>query len=158
MADFEEHVKKFDVRGAIITSILTALSFSVALLWKDAITETLLRLLPHGKGVLSLFITAIVGTLFVVVLGYMLLKAQNIKKENIYSFKETLKTRKYHPGKLKEIKETIKLKRGFKYSYRARRFLFILNKAFKTFITAVIRHSSGLAKYIRRSRGLISFK
>jgi hypothetical protein len=83
MPTFEEQVKKLDFRGVIITAIITALAFVVGLFWRDAIAETIDLLAPRGEGLLYSYITAIVATVFVVVMAYILMKTQDIKIKHL---------------------------------------------------------------------------
>ena len=120
MSNFEDHAKRLDIRGLVITSNITALSIVLALLWKDAITEMLTGLLPHGTGLLSLFSTALAGTAVVATIVYIMLRIQEINRKKIYSFKERVKIRSYKPGMLRKIRE-FRISNGFKYKYKPRK-------------------------------------
>jgi hypothetical protein len=117
MEEFEDQVKKLNIRGIIVTSNLAALSLLIGLLWKDAITDTLAKLLPHSQGLLSLYVTAAVGTVAVVIIAYIMLKAQEINKKHIMSFGEKVKITVHKPGIARRIRDMIELRGLFKYSY-----------------------------------------
>lgn len=121
MSSFEEQVKKMDLRGIIITSNLTAFSIVVALLWKDTLSTTFAKILPHTEGLTSLYLTSIIGTFFIVVIAYMLLKTQEINKKHIYTFRDGIKTRAYRSERFKEIKAMVIQNKKFKYKYRPRK-------------------------------------
>ena len=121
MSNFEEHVKRLDIRSIAIASNFTAFGIVLALLWKDVLTEALAVVLPHGKGILFLFMTASIGTIFIVVMAYLLLHVQNINRKNIYSFKEKMKIKSYRPGLLRRIRESIRIRDRYKYSYKSRK-------------------------------------
>ena len=124
MSNFEEHVKKLDIRNIIITSNLTAFGIILALLWKDVLTELFVAILPHGSGLFSLFMTAMAGTVFIVFIAYFLLNTQHINRKNIYSFSERVKIHSYKPGRIRRLRELMFGKR-IRYKYKpARRFYF----------------------------------
>ncbi|MFH1420376.1 MAG: DUF5654 family protein [Candidatus Aenigmatarchaeota archaeon] len=79
MAGLEEHAQKLDFRGLFVTSIITALAFVIGLFWRDAIIGTIDAVLPQGEGLIYKYVAAIVVTLIVVVIAYVLMHAQNIK-------------------------------------------------------------------------------
>ena len=76
MSDFKENVEKLNVRGIVMTSIMTAFGLVVALSWKDTINALVARIIPSGdaNSLLSLFITASAVTLLVVVLASVVLR------------------------------------------------------------------------------------
>ena len=120
MSNFEEHARRLDIRNIIITSNITAFGILLALLWKDVLTEALAILFPGGKGLLFLLMTASIGTVFIVILAYLVLHTQKINRKNIYSFKERVKVKSYKPGMLREIREAIRIKKR-SYRYMPRR-------------------------------------
>jgi uncharacterized protein YacL len=119
MSNFEDHIKKLDIRNIAITSNITAFGIVLALLWKDVLTEALTVLVPHGTGLLFLFMTASIGTVLIVILAYFLLHLQQINRKNLYSFKERVKIRSYRPGMLRELRR-YGIRNKFKYSYRSK--------------------------------------
>ncbi len=76
MSDFRENVEKLNIRGIVMSSVMTALGLVVALSWKDAINGLVARILPNtdGGSLLSLFITAGAVTVLVVVLASVALR------------------------------------------------------------------------------------
>lgn len=83
MATFEEQVKALDFRGIILSLIIAAMAFVVGLFWRDAISETIKLLTPKGEGLLYAYIAAITATVIVVILAYILIRAQNVKIEKL---------------------------------------------------------------------------
>ena len=47
MSDFKENVEKLNVRGIVLSSVMTAFGLVVALVWKDTIIATVEYLLPN---------------------------------------------------------------------------------------------------------------
>tara|TARA_B110000438_G_scaffold278342_1_gene301799 strand:- start:49 stop:357 length:309 start_codon:yes stop_codon:yes gene_type:complete len=76
MSDFKENIEKLNIRGIVMSSVMTAFGLVVALSWKDAINGLVTRILPSGNtdSLLSLFITAAAVTLLVVVLASVALR------------------------------------------------------------------------------------
>ena len=76
MADFRENVDKLNVRGIILSAMMTAFGLVVALSWKDAINALVARIIPSGSAnsLLGQFITATAVTLLVVVLATTVLR------------------------------------------------------------------------------------
>jgi len=75
----QDAAKKLDFEGLVITSIITALSFTVGLFWRDAITATINEVIPASEGLLWKYIIAIGVTVLVVVVAYLLLRWQEIQ-------------------------------------------------------------------------------
>ncbi|HDD45949.1 MAG TPA: hypothetical protein ENG42_00590 [Candidatus Aenigmarchaeota archaeon] len=76
MAKFEEEVEKLNIKGIIITMVLSALGFLVAFSWRDAIKETIELFLPKSEGLLWKYISAIIITAIAVITSYILIKLQ----------------------------------------------------------------------------------
>jgi hypothetical protein len=74
----EEHARSLDFKGLIIASIMSALGFVVALFWKDAIKETINQFVPEGEGLLYMYLTAILVTILVVIIAYLVMRSQKI--------------------------------------------------------------------------------
>ena len=121
MNSFEDHVKRLDIRNIAITSNITAFGIVLALLWKDVLTEALAILVPHGTGLLFLFMTASIGTVLIVALAYFLLHLQQLNRKNIYSFKERVKISSYKAGMLRNVRENLKPRKSC-YHYKPRPF------------------------------------
>ena len=125
MSGFEDHAKRVDIRNIIITSNITAFGILLAFLWKDVLAELFTVLLPQGKGLFSLFLTATAGTIIIALAAFLLLNTQKINRKTIYSFHESVKIRSYKPGKFKKIKEALRFSNRFRYSYKpTKRFYF----------------------------------
>jgi len=67
--------------GVMIASIITAMAFVVGLFWRDAISETINTILPKGEGLFYKYVAAIVATIFVIVIAYVLIKFKEKKDE-----------------------------------------------------------------------------
>tara|TARA_Y100001960_G_C14087906_1_gene546852 strand:- start:45 stop:359 length:315 start_codon:yes stop_codon:yes gene_type:complete len=84
MGDFEENVQKLNIRGIILSSVMTAFGLVVALSWKDTINATVDHLMPdNDDGTLKgMYISAIAVTVLVVLLATFVLKLNTrIEKE-----------------------------------------------------------------------------
>ena len=71
MSDFKENVEKLNVRGIVLSSVMTAFGLVVALVWKDTIIATVEYLLPNtDDGTLQgMYISAIAVTVWVIALA-----------------------------------------------------------------------------------------
>ena len=71
MSDFKENVEKLNVRGIVLSSVMTAFGLVVALVWKDTIIATVEYILPNtDDGTLQgMYISAIAVTILVMVLA-----------------------------------------------------------------------------------------
>ena len=71
MSDFKENVEKLNVRGIVLSSVMTAFGLVVALVWKDTIVATVEYILPNtDDGTLQgMYISAIAVTVLVMVLA-----------------------------------------------------------------------------------------
>ena len=71
MSDFKENVEKLNVRGIVLSSVMTAFGLVVALVWKDKIIATVEYILPNtDDGTLQgMYISAIAVTVLVMVLA-----------------------------------------------------------------------------------------
>ncbi len=76
MSDFKENVEKLNVRGIVLSSVMTAFGLVVALVWKDTIIATVDYLLPNtDDGTLQgMYISATAVTLLVIVLAKFAIK------------------------------------------------------------------------------------
>ena len=65
MSDFKENIEKLNIRGIIMSSVMTAFGLVVALSWKDAINELVNSIIPNSddRSMLGMFITALSVTL-----------------------------------------------------------------------------------------------
>ena len=71
MSDFKENVEKLNVRGIVLSSVMTAFGLVVALVWKDTIIATVEYILTNtDDGTLQgMYISAIAVTVLVMVLA-----------------------------------------------------------------------------------------
>ncbi len=76
MATFEEEAAKLNVKGIVITMVLGALGFLVALAWRDAIQQTIDLLVPRGEGLFYTYLAALTVTVIAVVATVLLVKLQ----------------------------------------------------------------------------------
>ena len=76
MSDFKENIEKLNIRGIIMSSIMTAFGLVVALSWKDAINELVNSIIPNSdnNSLLGMFITALAVTLLESALATFALK------------------------------------------------------------------------------------
>ena len=84
MSDFRENVEKLNVRGIVLSSVMTAFGLVVALVWKDTIIATVEYILPNtDDGTLQgMYISAIAVTLLVMVLAKFAINLnQRVEKE-----------------------------------------------------------------------------
>ena len=82
--DFEASAKTLDIRGLFISAIVTALAFVVGLFWNDAIKSTIELVIPSGGGKLYYkYIAAIVVTVSVSIVAYLLYRSQAIKTRDV---------------------------------------------------------------------------
>jgi|TARA_B110000263_G_scaffold197754_1_gene176472 Na+/H+-dicarboxylate symporter len=78
----QEDFEKLNIRGIIISSIMTAFGLVVALAWKDTINATVAHIMPdNDDGTLKgMYITAIAVTALVMGLAMLVLKV-NVRVE-----------------------------------------------------------------------------
>ena len=72
----EQELKKLNVKTIIITTILSAFGFLVALSWRDAIQKTIDVLLPKGEGLFYNYLAALVVTIIAIIATYILIEIQ----------------------------------------------------------------------------------
>jgi hypothetical protein len=80
MVNIEKDAEEFDVKGIVITMVLSAVGFLTALTWRDAIKVTIEEFIPIGEGLAYSYYAAGLVTLFAIVITYILIK---IRKTNI---------------------------------------------------------------------------
>lgn len=64
------------IESIIKTSIITAFTITVALIWKDVITEIIELIIPSGSELFYKFIAAIIATLLVIIVIYIILETE----------------------------------------------------------------------------------
>lgn len=83
MGSFEEYAKTLNISGLITASIISALSFVVGLFWRDAIKKTIEEFVPKASGLFWSYVVAIIVTLIVVIIAFILIKLQEAKIHEI---------------------------------------------------------------------------
>ena len=78
MTKLEEHAAKMDIKGIVITMILSAFGFLVALQWRDAIKLTIDTFLPGGEGLVYTYLAALVVTIVAVIVTFVLIKLRDV--------------------------------------------------------------------------------
>jgi hypothetical protein len=76
MASFEEQAANLQLKGLVITMILSALGFLVALQWRDAISATIDLLIPAGEGLIYTYMATGMVTVIAVIMAFVLIKLQ----------------------------------------------------------------------------------
>ncbi len=100
-----QELKTLNIKTIIITTILSAFSFLVALTWRDAIQKTINTFLPEGEGLYYDYLAAIIITMLAVVVTYTVL---HIEKRDIIPDKFEKKkdgTKSASSQSKKELKE-----------------------------------------------------
>lgn len=88
-SDADEKTKQLmDLRTLMLASITSALAFVVGLFWNDAIKSAIEKLVPHGQDVIAKFISAILVTIIVMVVVYLLFRAQRIAAQQLKEITE----------------------------------------------------------------------
>jgi hypothetical protein len=77
MVNIEKQAEQFNVKGIVITMILSAVGFLTALTWRDAIKITIDEFVPAGEGLTYTYYSAILVTLFAIMITYILIKVRN---------------------------------------------------------------------------------
>ena len=81
---FEEKAKQYmSVRTVVLTSIVSALGFVLALFWNDAVKSAIEQIIPAGDTLTAKFIAAVIVTAAVVVIIYILIHSQKIAEKQI---------------------------------------------------------------------------
>ena len=73
---FEQAAAEFKIKSIMVTMILSAIGFLVALQWRDTIRETIDKLIPPGEGLLYSYTVSIAITIGAVIVTYILLKIE----------------------------------------------------------------------------------
>ncbi len=108
--DFEASAKTLDIRGLFISAIVTALAFVVGLFWNDAIRSTIEIVIPTGGEKLYYkYIAAIVVTIVVSVVAYLLYRSQKIRTKDVVNLME--KERALALQRFTKTREFLKLPR-----------------------------------------------
>ena len=70
----EQEIEKLNIRGVILTSVLTAFGFVIALLWRDAVMKSIEYLKPQEESLLWIYFSALLVTIILTFAGYLLVK------------------------------------------------------------------------------------
>lgn len=84
MAALEENIKKADFRATLTTAIVAGLAFVVGLFWRDAIQATINRIIPQGDGLVFVYAAAIIATIVVIVIAYILVKLEQAQIRELF--------------------------------------------------------------------------
>ncbi|HLD85545.1 MAG TPA: DUF5654 family protein [archaeon] len=80
----EDNAKQFiGTRTVVFTAILSALGFVLALFWNDAIKSAIEILFPTRETVLAKLIAAVIVTVIVIFLVYVILHANRITTQKV---------------------------------------------------------------------------
>ena len=93
---FEEHAEQLSIKGAMITLVLSAMAFVVALIWRDAIQRTIDVLFPAQEGLIYAYGIAIGVTVAAVFVAFALvrIKNANIVPDELQVYKKLAKKKK----------------------------------------------------------------
>ncbi len=96
----EEKAKQYmDVRVVVFTSIISALGFVLALFWNEAVKSAIEQVIPKGDTIAAKFIAAIIVTVAVVIIIYLLIKSQKITEKGLAELNRRGKNmKKQHKG------------------------------------------------------------
>ena len=70
------HVKNINIKTVIKTSLVTAFTFTTALIWKDALIKIIEAYVPAQQEIQYILLTAIVATVILIALIYILLQTE----------------------------------------------------------------------------------
>jgi len=70
----EEQAKAMDIKGVILTLIISSFGFVAALFWRDAVKDLIAEFVPEGQGLVYSFGAAILVTIIVVVVIFIVSK------------------------------------------------------------------------------------
>ncbi|MFH0832185.1 MAG: DUF5654 family protein [Candidatus Aenigmatarchaeota archaeon] len=82
MGTMEEHAKKSDISGMMVTAMITALTLVVGLFWNDVVKSAIEEFMPEEQKILAKFIAAIIVTVVVVVAIFILIKTEELSKKH----------------------------------------------------------------------------
>lgn len=122
MADIEEQLKKADFRGIVISSIIAAFSIVAGLSWRDAIDGTIKLFIPKGEGLVFEYLSALIVTVFLLAVGYSLLKLQDVRIEKLARIARSIKRVERKDAPVKSAVRGVGMverARKFKYKFRS---------------------------------------
>ena len=104
MSNIEEKAKEYsNFRSLLLTSIMTAFGFVLALFWNDAVKSTIDLIIPAGNTLAAKYGAALAATAIVVILMYILLRWYKL------TAKKAAELEKKRAADIKKLKEKIEL-------------------------------------------------
>jgi len=90
MADtVEEKAKQYmSVRAVVLTSLISALGFVLALFWNEAVKSAIEQVVPKGETITAKFMAAIIVTIVVVIIIFIIVKSQKIAEKSLTELKK----------------------------------------------------------------------
>ena len=70
----EDKAKAMDVKGVILTLVISSFGFVAALFWRDAVKDLINEFVPEGQGLIYSFGTAVLVTIIAVVVIFLVSK------------------------------------------------------------------------------------
>ncbi len=83
-SELEEKTKELmSVRRIVLTSLISAFGFVLALFWNDAVRSAIEQIVPQGDTLAAKFAAAIIVTIIVVIIIYLLVHSQRIAEKKL---------------------------------------------------------------------------
>lgn len=79
MATFEEAAAKLSIKTALVSLIMGALGFLVALQWRDTIQKTIDEFVPPGEGLAYSYTVTIIITMAAIAAAYLLSRLESFR-------------------------------------------------------------------------------
>ena len=83
----QEHAENLDIKGIMITAVVTALAFVVGLFWNDAIRTAIETIFPSRDEVGMKMFAAVLVTIIISIVIYMIYRTQKITEKYEKEFK-----------------------------------------------------------------------
>ena len=71
-----QHIKNINIKTVIKTSLVTAFTFTTALIWKDALLKIIETYVPAQQEIHYILITAFIATAILIALIYIFLQTE----------------------------------------------------------------------------------
>ena len=94
MSDVVEAAKKLNVKGIIISSIITSLGLIIALFWNDAIRSAIETIIKPGDKLSMKFYAAIIVTIISAFVIYIIYKLDEVSRKHKKKIEMIIKKRK----------------------------------------------------------------
>ena len=78
-----------NIRFRIEQAVITGFTLVVAFIWKDVIEEFIEVIVPPGEELFAKFITAILATILVVIMIYIILRTEKQAEKMLQQIKKT---------------------------------------------------------------------